>query len=205
MIELEQQDGLWIVRINRVDKANSLTAEMLGELARIAEAAAGEARAFVVTASGEKVFSAGADLEEARAGLATDPVWERLSGAIAALSVPSLAALNGTVAGGAFGMMLACDMRLAVPGAGFFYPVARLGFLPQPSDPGRLAQLVGPSRAKIILLAGQKIGAEEAKAWGLVDRIVPGETLLAAARELLAPALTGDRAHIAAIKGMLAG
>ena len=205
MIELEQEDGLWIVRIDRTEKANSLTAEMLGELARLAEDAAGEARAFVVTAAGEKVFSAGADLEEARAGLATDPVWERLSGAIAALPVPSLAALNGTVAGGAFGMMLACDMRLAVPGAAFFYPVARLGFLPQPSDPGRLAHLVGPARAKMILLAGQKISAEEARSWGLVDRIVPGETLLEAARALLAPALTGDRAHIAAIKAMLAG
>ena len=106
---------------------------------------------------GPRVFSAGADLEAAKAGLATSPLWERLSGAIAALPCLSIAALNGTLAGGAFGMALACDIRLAVPGARFFYPVAQLGYLPQPSDPGRLVALVGPARAKMILLASQKI------------------------------------------------
>lgn len=63
-------------------------------------------------------------------------------------------------------MVLACDLRLAVPGARLFYPVMRLGYLPQPSDPVRLAALVGPARARMILMAGQKIGAEEALAWG---------------------------------------
>ena len=75
-------------------------------------------------------------------------MWERLSGAIAAFPGLTIAALNGTLAGGATGMALACDLRLAVPGARFFYPVMRLGFLPQPSDPARLAALVGPARAR---------------------------------------------------------
>ena len=141
---------------------DTLHADGIGE---IAETAASEARAFVITGAGDKVFSAGADLDDAKAGLATDPVWERLSGAIAALPIPSVAALNGTLAGGAFGMALACDMRLSTAGAKFFYPVAKLGFLPQPSDPGRLARLVGPSRAKLILVAGQKIDASDALSW----------------------------------------
>jgi len=118
MIELQKEDnGLWLVTLNRPEKANSLTAEMLTQLCDIAEAAH-EARALVLTGAG-KVFSAGADLDAARAGLATSPLWERLSGAIAALPCLALAALNGTLAGGANGMALACDMRIAVPGAKF--------------------------------------------------------------------------------------
>lgn len=201
MIRLEEKGALWQVTIDRPDKANSLTPEMLGELAGIAEAAKGVARAFVLTGEG-KVFSAGADIEAARAGLATDPVWERLSGAIAALPCLTVAALNGTLAGGAFGMALACDLRLAVPGAKFFYPVMSLGFLPQPSDPGRLVALVGPARARLILMAGAKLSVEEALAFGLVDRIVSREALMAAVEELAAAALGATAEHAAAIKAM---
>jgi hypothetical protein len=56
-------------------------------------------------------------------------------------------------------MALACDLRIAVPGAAFFYPVMKLGFLPQPSDPARLAALVGPARARLMLMGGARIGA----------------------------------------------
>jgi enoyl-CoA hydratase/carnithine racemase len=186
MIRLDKTDGLWIATIDRPDKANSLTGGMLAELADIAEAAV-DARVFVLTGTG-RVFSAGADLEEARAGLATSPVWERLSGAIARLPGLSIAALNGTLAGGAMGMALACDVRLAVPGAKFFYPVMKLGFLPQPSDPGRMAQLIGPSRTKLILMGGQKILADEALSFGLIDRVVDGD-ILDAAKEIAADTL----------------
>jgi len=201
MIALERADGLWTVTLDRPDKANALTEEMLTELAGIAEAAHGEARALILTGAG-KVFSAGADLEAARAGLATSPVWERLSGALAALPCLTVAALNGTVAGGAMGMALACDLRVAAHGAGAFYPVMRLGFRPQPSDPARLAALVGPARAKMILLAGAKIATDEALAWGLFDRAVPREDLMEAARDLVADSLAATPDHAAALKAM---
>ena len=199
MIELEKEGGLWIVTINRPEKANSLTREMLERLAAIAEEAA-EAKVLILTGTG-KVFSAGADLDEARAGLATDPVWERLSGALAALPALTIAALNGTLAGGAFGMALACDLRVSVPNAKFFYPVMKLGFLPQPSDPARLAALVGPARAKLILMAGQKIGTPEALAMGLIDRIC--EEPMDEARILAADALGAEPPHIAGIKRLV--
>ncbi len=202
MIEVSQQDGLWRVVLNRPDKANSLTKAMLVELAELAEAAAGEARALVLTGTG-KVFSAGADLDEARAGLATDPVWERLSGAVAALPCLTLAALNGTLAGGAFGMALACDMRIAVPKARFFYPVMKLGFLPQPSDPPRLRALVGPARAKLVLMAGQKLTAEQALGFGLVDAVVSGEDMDETVAALVADALGATADHVAAIKRLV--
>lgn len=196
MIELDKADGLWTVTINRSDKANSLTGAMLEDLTGIAEAAT-EARALILTGTG-KVFSAGADLEEARAGLATSDVWEQLSGAIARLPCLSVAALNGTLAGGAMGMALACDLRIAVPHAKFFYPVMKLGFLPQPSDPARMSALIGPSRTKLILMSGQKVTADDAIQFGLIDRIVPTDDLLDTARTL-----TDD--SVAAMPGIAAG
>jgi enoyl-CoA hydratase/carnithine racemase len=200
MIRLDKNDGFWRVTIARPEKANSLTRAMLGDFLGIAEVAAREqVRALVLTGEG-KVFSAGADLDEARAGLATDPVWEKLSGRIATLPCLTVAALNGTVAGGAFGMVLACDLRVAVPGAKFFYPVMKLGFLPQPSDPLRMAALIGPARAKMILMAGAKIGADEALGWGLVDRIVEPDALNATVADLTADASAAHPDHVAGIK-----
>ena len=204
MIRVARNDGIWKLTIDRPDKANSLTRAMLGEICEIALEAQYRARALILTGEG-RVFSAGADLDQARAGLAADPVWETLSGAIAALPCPTIAALNGTLAGGAFGMALACDIRLAVPEAKLFYPVMRLGFLPQPSDPIRMGHLIGPARTKMILMAGQKVGAEEALAWGLVDRIVPPADLVAAAEALCADAVAAPEGHAGRIKALIPG
>ncbi len=198
MIDCTRDGDLWTVTINRPDKANSLTHGMLTQLAEIMEDAQG-ARVVVLTGTG-KVFSAGADLEEARAGLATSDVWERLSTAVAALPGLSIAALNGTLAGGAMGMALACDIRISVPGAKFFYPVMKLGFLPQPSDPGRMAALIGPARAKLILMGGQKITADEALSFGLIDRIVETDALVQHAHELAADTLAAKPEIAAGIK-----
>lgn len=204
MIGCQRDDGLWIVTLDRPDKANSLTAAMLERLVDIlAEAAVDpHLRALILTGAGERVFSAGADLDAARAGLATSPLWEQVSGAIAALPCLTIAALNGTLAGGAFGMALACDIRLSVPTARFFYPVAKLGFLPQPSDPGRLVALMGPARARLLLLGGQTFTAEEALAFGLVDRIIAPAHLLEQARVIAGDALAGNPDVLRAIKRM---
>jgi enoyl-CoA hydratase/carnithine racemase len=200
MIELDKDAGLWTVTINRPDKANSLTAAMLEELCDIAEAATA-ARVLILTGKG-KVFSAGADLEAARAGLATSPLWERLSSAIAALPGLSIAALNGTLAGGSMGMALACDIRIAVPEAKFFYPVMKLGFLPQPSDPGRMVALMGPARTKLMLMGGQKITAEEALSYGLIDRIVEDVALIEVARAIAADTLAAKAEFASTMKAM---
>lgn len=198
-------EGLVTISLDRPDKANALTPGMLEALIAAVEAATtAGARALVLTGTG-KVFSAGADLDAARAGLAVSPLWEALSGAIAAAPALTIAALNGTAAGGALGMVLACDLRIAVPSAKIFYPVMRLGFLPQPSDPRRLAALAGPSRAAMILMAGQKITADEALSWGLIDRIVEPEALAETAAALAADALAAEVAHVTGIKRLIAG
>ncbi|MBT0957852.1 enoyl-CoA hydratase/isomerase family protein [Alphaproteobacteria bacterium KMM 3653] len=200
MILAAQEGGLRTLTINRPDKAGALTPEMLQSLSdKVTQATEEGAAALILTGTG-RVFSAGADLDAARAGLATSPLWEELSGRIAAFPGLTIAALNGTVAGGAMGMVLACDLRIAVPTAKVFYPVMQLGFLPQPSDPKRLAALIGPARAKMILMAAQKIPATEAHQWGLFDRL--SEDPMAQARDMAAPCLAAAPEHLQAIKSL---
>jgi enoyl-CoA hydratase len=200
VIEVTRDRGLLTIALNRPDKANALTAEML---AGIVAALDGPLPAAMILTGVGRVFSAGADLEEMQAGLGLSPLWEVASGAIAALPCLTIAALNGTLAGGAMGLALACDLRIAVPTAKVFYPVMRLGFLPQPSDPKRLAALVGPARAKLILMAGAKIEAEEALGWGVLDRLVAPEALLDTARALAADVLAAKPGHAASIKALI--
>lgn len=202
MIDVADEGGLRIVTINRPDKANSLTAAMLSEASEVFEASS-HVRALILTGAGDKVFSAGADLEEARLGLAISPLWERASSALAALPCLTIAALNGTLAGGAFGMALACDIRVATPHAKFFYPVAKLGFRPQPSDPARLSALIGPARTKMILLAGEKLTADEALSFGLIDRLHAPEALLPAAKSLCDVVLHANQSNAHTIKTMI--
>ena len=201
MIRLDKDNGLWTITLARPDKANALTYDMLAEIADIAESAQ-DARALVLTGQG-KVFSAGADLDAAKEGLATSDVWDRASSAIAKLPCMTIAALNGTLAGGAFGIALACDLRVSVPAANFFYPVMRLGYLPQHADPARMVALMGPARTKLILMAGQKIDAETALQFGLIDRISTDP--VAEAKALVAHALEASEEHAHAIKRMCQG
>jgi enoyl-CoA hydratase/carnithine racemase len=198
MIRLDKDNGLWTITLARPDKANALTYDMLAEIADIAESAQ-DARALVLTGEG-KVFSAGADLDAAKEGLATSDVWDRASSAIAKLPCMTISALNGTLAGGAFGIALACDLRVSVPAANFFYPVMRLGYLPQHADPVRMVALMGPARAKLILMAGQKIDAETALQFGLIDRISTDP--IAEAKALVAHAIEASEEHAHAIKRM---
>ena len=202
MITRHDDGSLSILTLNRPEKANSLTRAMLGELLAQLVDAGQSAQAIILTGAGT-VFSAGADLDEARAGLATDPIWEEVSGTIAALPCLTIAALNGTLAGGAFGMALACDLRLAVPSARFFYPVMKLGYLPQPSDPARLAALVGPGQARLILMGGARLHAAEALASGLVERLCDADALLDTARALCADACAAPPGHAGRIKTLI--
>lgn len=201
----EYTEGLLTISLANPDKANALGAVMLQGLVDEFTRAATlpDLRAVILTGQG-RVFSAGADLAEAKTGLALSPLWEKLSGAVAALPCLTVAALNGTMAGGACGMALACDLRIAVPTANIFYPVMKLGFLPQPGDVRRMQHLIGPARAKMILMAGQKISAPEALSWGLIDRLAEPDDLLAVARALCADALGASPAHVAAIKALIA-
>ena len=202
MIAERREGPVAILTLDREDKANALTRDMLLTLSEAVTRLSAEpdVRVLILTGAG-RVFSAGADLDAARTGLATDPVWEELSAAVANAPILTIAALNGTAAGGSLGMVLACDLRVAVPTAKVFYPVMRLGFLPQPSDAKRLAALVGPARAKMILMAGIRMEADEARLAGLIDRIE--DDALSGALELGAAAAGASRDHVGAIKALI--
>ena len=201
LIGVAQTGGCLTITINRPDKANALTEAMLSKLADTVLAATDPV--LVLTGAG-RVFSAGADLEDVRGGtLATSPEWERLSAAVARFEGLSIAALNGSCAGGALGMVLACDLRIAVPTSKFFYPVMKMGVLPQPSDPARLRALVGKAAAKRILLAGVRIEAPEALALGLIDEVCSADAMPDRLTEWMAPAVAGGAARVMAIKQMI--
>ncbi|MDP3262518.1 MAG: enoyl-CoA hydratase/isomerase family protein [Tabrizicola sp.] len=198
MIETSWDGRLCTVTLDRADKANALNRAMLEAMA---DAVAGASQASVLVLTGRgKVFSAGADLAEMQTGLGTDPAWGRASEALAGFPGLTIAALNGTLAGGAMTLALACDLRIAVPGAAFFYPVMRLGHKPQAPDPARLVAAIGPARARMLLLAGARIGADEALAWGLIDRIA--DDVMGAALALAADALAASREHVMTLKAM---
>ena len=199
MIDVISENGQLTLVINRPDKANALTEQMLTALAAGVETS--DAHVLVITGAGS-VFSAGADLDDVKNGtLATSPAWERLSHAVAEFRGLSVAALNGSCAGGALGMVLACDLRIAVPSAKFFYPVIKMGVLPQPSDPARMAALIGPSATKRMLLTGARIDGAEALSVGLVDQL--SDDLDADVSRLIAPALAAQTSRIAAIKALI--
>lgn len=201
MIRRHLEEGLLTLVIDRPDKANALTSEMLNVLADHVESVFDDPNVKIIALTGAgKVFSSGADLGDVGQGLSTDPVWERLSGAIANCPVLTVAVLNGTVAGGAMGMVLACDIRIAVPTAKAFYPVVKLGYLPQPSDPARMAAIVGASHAKRVFLTGAVLSAQEAEDIGLFDFL--NKAPMDAMRHLVQDTLSAERSHIAGIKSL---
>ena len=100
-------------------------------------------------------------------------------------------------------MILACDIRICVPSSKFFYPVMKMGYLPQPSDPKRLIDLIGPGRAKLLLIAGEKLDARKAYEFGLVDEVVTIKNLTSRAHELLGASLSARSGHVEGIKRLM--
>ena len=175
---------------------------MLDELIKITRNS--EKNKVLVFSGAGKIFSAGADLDEVKKnGLATSPKWELLSDTIHRLPCMTIAALNGTVAGGAMGMVLACDIRISVPEANFFYPVMKMGYLPQPSDAIRLSKICGSSKAKLMLLGAQKINSKKAYDYGLIDEIVSEDNHYSRIDELCVSVSNSKSDQAKAVKKMI--
>jgi enoyl-CoA hydratase/carnithine racemase len=184
------------VTLNRPDRRNSLSDEMLAELA----AAFGELRddagsRVVILTGAPPVFSAGAHSaakssmspeERRRVFLATRSqfrrLFERATTLLEGLEQPTIAAINGHAIGGGFGLTLACDFRWAAAEAELWIPEVDLGVPLGVASTARFVRLVGPARAKEIIMEGRRYTAAEAHAMGLVHRVVPGAELAAAVR-----------------------
>jgi enoyl-CoA hydratase len=154
--------------------------ELLDQLRVAAEALVSDPPGAVVVWGGERIFAAGADINEL-AGASPGTVADRIHGALRALAdVPraTIAAINGFALGGGLELALACDFRVCSEDARLGLPEVLLGIIPGGGGTQRLPRLIGTSRAKDLIMTGRQVRADEALAMGLVNRVVPNDEVL---------------------------
>ncbi|HLK38526.1 MAG TPA: enoyl-CoA hydratase-related protein [Polyangiaceae bacterium] len=181
-VRVDQRGSVAVWTIDRPDRLNALSGAALTALGRLAREARDNpsVRAIVITGAGDKAFCAGADLKERRA-MSDDEVRARLDlyrlelEPIDKSPKPVVAAINGVAAGGGLELALCCDLRVAAPHAQLSLPETSIGIIPGAGGTQRLPRIVGEARAKEIILLARRIGAEEALAWGLVNRVAPAD------------------------------
>jgi len=180
-VHLERLDEVALIRLDRPEALNALSFAILGEIRdAVAEAAASDARALLVTGTGDKAFCAGADIKELRGRSLMDQkrgaeFGQAVFASLSAAPQPSVALINGYAFGGGLEMALACDFRLASPAAKMGLPEIKLGLIPGYGGTQRLPRLVGESRALDMILTGRTVDAEEAERIGLVNQVVEGD------------------------------
>lgn len=194
-------EGYAVLTLNRPAAMNALSRALRRALAEAIRAlAADPATRVLILAGAGRAFCAGLDLKELASGgdapaldaaALDDPVQ-----ALGAFPGPVIAAVNGAAVTGGFELALACDILLAAEEARFADTHVRVGVLPGWGLSQRLPRLVGPGRAKEMSLTGNPIGARTAEAWGLVNRVLPAEGLMPAARQMA-------RDMLSAVPGML--
>jgi enoyl-CoA hydratase/carnithine racemase len=198
-IRIAQRGLVSVWTIDRPERMNAISRDALFSLGRLARDAQrnDSIRAVVITGAGEKAFCAGADLKE-RPELSDDDVRALLDayrselGWIDQSSKPMVAAINGVALGGGLELALCCDLRVAASHARFGMPETSLAVIPGAGGTQRLPRLIGEGRAKEMILLGRSISANEAIAWGLVNRITPvGVSVVDDAIEWIGPIAQG--------------
>jgi enoyl-CoA hydratase len=181
--------GLIVLDVGRVahlelvnPPLNLVTRELLEELdaalVTLEAAAPGDVRAAVLTGSGDRAFSAGSDVRDFEnqrgpGGRERHALEERVVSRLACLPMPTIAAIEGNALGGGLEIALACDIRVASERARLGLPEVRLAVTPGAGGTQRLPRVVGPARAKELILTGRIVDANEAERIGLVTRVVP--------------------------------
>lgn len=203
----ETDDRLATVTINRPDKLNALSAQVIAELTSAFEAleADDSVGAVVVVGAGTRAFVAGADIAELRQMTPTSAretalAGQRLSILMESLGKPVIAAINGFALGGGLELALACSVRVAHQKAQLGAPEVKLGIIPGFGGTQRLPRLVGRGKALDLILGGDPIRADEAYRIGLVDRLVTIDDLpedKAAAGEALRQAVLDEAVGLA--------
>jgi enoyl-CoA hydratase len=192
-ILIERDAAIVTLTLNRPDKLNAIDSAMLDALGEALDAIERdpEVRAVILTGAG-RAFSAGADIKEWTAltpleftrswGLRGHDLFDRL----AALAPPVVAAINGVAFGGGLELALCADIRIASKEARLGLPEVTIAALPGWGGTQRLPRLIGPGRAKHMILTGEPIDALRAEAWGLLSEVVAADALLPRAKELAA-------------------
>lgn len=190
---VEREDGVAVLTLQRPQRLNALDAHTLDELraALLDLQQDGTVRCLIITGAGAKAFIAGADINE----LASDTPdvgrdralrGQQTFDLIERLGKPVIAAVNGFALGGGCELAMACTIRIAADTARFGQPEINIGLIPGFAGTQRLPRLIGTARAMEMILTGTPINAEEARAVGLVNRVVPAAELMTAARAMAA-------------------
>ena len=203
-VHLDRDGAIATVTLNRPERRNSLSDAMLTDLGAVVSALRDDAAVRIVILTGAPpVFSAGADAalkssmspEERRHAMATRKsqfrrLFERVNTMLEGLEQITVCAINGHAIGGGWGLTLACDFRIAAAEAQFWIPEVDLGVPLGVASTTRFVRLVGPARAKEIILECRRYSAEEARTLGLAHRVVPGNDLIKHSREYAQMLLT---------------
>jgi methylglutaconyl-CoA hydratase len=209
-IQLGYDSGVATLTLNRPDKRNAISFELIDDLLRaLDEVAKSDALVVILTGAG-KAFCSGMDLDNLKALLGRSPeqnlhdsqTMVRLFRALYEFPKVTIAAVNGAAIAGGTGLALLCDFTLAVPEAKFGYTEVRIGFVPAIVSTFLLRQ-VGEKQARDLLLTGRLFGADEAARMGLINEIVPPENLMMRARELAALLMENSPASLRATKQLL--
>jgi enoyl-CoA hydratase len=208
-ILVEIDAGIAVVTMNRPQAMNALSSGLRRDLAAAMRQLESDAnvRVVILTGAGDRAFTAGLDLKElGQQGLgaanAEGPDDNPVK-AIELLTKPCIGAINGVAITGGFEVALACDVLIASDRARFADTHARVGIMPGWGLSQKLSRLIGPYRARELSLTGNFLDANTACAWGLVNRVVPADALLATAKALAADMATIDPAFSAAYKRLI--
>jgi enoyl-CoA hydratase len=207
-LRFETEGHLGVLTLDRQDRLNAINSTMTEELADLVGRLEVdvETRVLIITGAG-RAFCAGADIKERAEGVEDFPL-QRTSASISPtfrrlerLSQVSIAAINGPAAGGGLELALACDLRIASTEARIGLPEVTLGILPGAGGTQRLPRLVGPARAKEMMLFGELIDAQKAFDWGIVNALAEPDKLMDVARSWATTLLERPPLSIAHIKG----
>jgi len=203
------RDGpLATLMITNPAKRNAMTAAMWAALPGVLDTlAADPAVRVLVLAGAGGTFCAGADIAEAAAIArhGDDSLAVAAERALAAFPKPVVARIDGFCVGGGCQLAVACDLRVAAASARFGVTPAKLGIVYPPATTRRLAALVGPARAKLLLYTAELFDAAAAERWGLADLVVPDDALAATVGELAATIAARSQLTLRAAKAVLGG
>src|SRR6478672_11503377 len=211
-ILVEQRDGYRVLTLNRPQRLNAFTEPMHVALREAINAIEADAscRALLLTGAG-RGFCAGQDLNDRLSqagdtpvlGSALEAYYNPLVRKLRALPFPIIAAVNGVAAGAGCNIALACDIVIAARSASFIQSFARIGLIPDSGGTWTLPRLVGPARARALMLLAEPVSAEKAEAWGMIWRAVDDAALMSEAEKLCAHFAAAPAEALAHIKTAL--
>lgn len=209
-LQVVVQDGIATVTLDRPDRYNALGARIVDELKVALDEIEkdAEARAMILTGAGERAFCSGVDLKERRE-MDPDSRWahnRELNDFVQRLSrtqLPTVAAMNGLALGGGFEVTLACDFRIAAEHAEFALPEVGIGIIPGAGGTQRLPRLIGPARAKELILTARRIDARTALEMGILSKVVSKDALADEARSLAEEAAKNSPLAVAYAKAAI--